>query len=184
MQYEKSFFRAGKLFLIILSSILIVTEPEKLYAASASVFLDQIAAEPAAESSGIITVPNDSNFPIEYYVTVGATSYKPVKYEIIGHDGTGLTNSMLIISGVCNVNETIGTTYFGGNLNPVLANKNTANIYLKGTEIINFTQTKYIAGAVIYTPFDMPRTGQSAESLKEYVDTKVAQMDAQNRNQN
>lgn len=182
---NKYFFMAGKLFLIILSLMLILTNLEKLYAASASVFLNQIPAEPAAVSGGIYTIPNDPNFPIEYYVTVGATSYKPVIYEIIGHDGTGLTNSTLIISGVCNVNETIGTPYFEGNLNPVLANKDTANISLKGTEPSPiFSQTKYIAGVVIYTPFDMQRKGQSAESLKEYVDTQVAQMDAENRNQN
>lgn len=46
------------------------------------------------------------------------------------------------------------------------------------------SKTKYIAGAVISTHFDMSREGQSAESLKEYVDTQVAQMDAKNMDQN
>lgn len=162
-----------------LSVFVLAMNPALVSAASASVFLNQ-TSDSIVSSSAITTMPFDSGYPVEYYINTGSTSVGAVNYAVVAHYDYGTSFAGYLADGTCPVDSTLSTSQFGGSLSPVLATTGLTSICLWGANGPIHTM-KYIAGAVVYTPFEMTRSSQNPKELKDYIDARVLELDEENK---
>lgn len=132
-------------------------------------------------SQSVATIPNNSRYPLEYYVNVGETSRGNVEYKIVAHkDIGGVSSGKQLVQGVCGIGGEVRTKGLGGNVSPVIPTSNYASITLNGKGFLISTE-KFIAGAVLYNSTDSMRSINSSKNdLVDYVRRIVKEMDANN----
>ncbi len=132
-------------------------------------------------SQSVATIPNNSRYPLEYYVNVGETSRGNVEYKIVAHkDIGGVSSGKQLVQGICGIGGEVRTTGLGGSTSPVIPTSNYASITLNGKGFIISTE-KFIAGAVLYNSTDSIRSIDNTKNeLVDYVKRTVKEMDAKN----